>query len=56
MRAVEQPVSIDNRTTLHCAMADYHQPMRKLRMVVGCTERDTLGAGKLLNRRRISRP
>ena len=29
---------------------------RKLRMIVGCTERDTPGAGNLLNRRRISRP
>jgi len=54
--AVGQLVGIDNRATLHCAMADYREPMRSLRMVVGCTERDTLGVGSLLNRRRISRP
>jgi len=44
-----QLVAIDNRATLHCAMADYREPMRKLRMIVGCTERDTPGAGNLLN-------
>jgi taurine dioxygenase len=42
-----QLVGIDNRATLHCAMADYREPMRKLRMIVGCTERDTPGAGNL---------
>ncbi len=42
-------VGIDNRATLHCAMADYRQPMRKLRMIVGCTERATPGPGNLLN-------
>ena len=47
--AVGQLVVIDNRATLHCAMADYREPMRKLRMIVGCTERDTPGAGNLLN-------
>jgi taurine dioxygenase len=46
---VGQLVVIDNRATLHCAMADYREPMRKLRMIVGCTERDTPGAGNLLN-------
>lgn len=44
-----QLVGIDNRATLHCAMADYREPMRKLRMIVGCTERDTPGAGNLLS-------
>ncbi len=43
-----QLVGIDNRATLHCAMADYHRPMRKLRMIVGCTERATPGVGNLL--------
>ncbi len=47
--AVGQLVGIDNRATLHCAMADYREPMRKLRMIVGCTERDRPGAGNLLN-------
>jgi taurine dioxygenase len=47
--AVGQLVAIDNRATLHCAMADYREPMRKLRMIVGCAERDTPGAGNLLN-------
>jgi taurine dioxygenase len=47
--SVGQLVGIDNRATLHCAMADYREPMRKLRMIVGCTERDTPGAGNLLN-------
>ena len=46
--ATGQLVAIDNRATLHCAMADYRDPMRKLRMIVGCTERDTPGAGNLL--------
>jgi alpha-ketoglutarate-dependent taurine dioxygenase len=44
-----QLVGIDNRATLHCAVADYREPMRKLRMIVGCTERETPGAGNLLN-------
>ena len=44
-----QLVGIDNRATLHCAMGDYREPMRKLRMIVGCTERDRPGAGNLLN-------
>jgi taurine dioxygenase len=46
--AKAQLVGIDNRAALHCAMADYREPMRKLRMIVGCTERDTPGAGNLL--------
>lgn len=44
-----QLVGIDNRATLHCAIADYREPMRKLRMIVGCTERDRPGAGNLLD-------
>lgn len=44
-----QLVGIDNRATLHCAMADYREPMRKLRMIVGCTERDAPGLGNLLS-------
>lgn len=44
-----QLVGIDNRATLHQAMADYREPMRKLRMIVGCTERATPGAGNLLS-------
>jgi len=44
-----QLVGIDNRATLHCAMADYREPMRKLRMIVGCTERDDSGLGNLLS-------
>jgi len=47
--AAGQLVGIDNRATLHCAIADYQEPMRKLRMIVGCTERATPGAGNLLN-------
>jgi taurine dioxygenase len=47
--AVGQLVAIDNRATLHCAIADYQEPMRKLRMIVGCTERTTPGTGNLLN-------
>lgn len=47
--AVGQLVGIDNRSTLHCAVADYREPMRKLRMIVGCTERDAPGSGNLLN-------
>ncbi len=43
-----QLVGIDNRATLHCAMADYREPMRKLRMIIGCTERAAAGAGNLL--------
>ena len=43
-----QLVGIDNRATLHQAVADYSEPMRKLRMIVGCTEREVPGAGNLL--------
>ena len=44
-----QLVGIDNRATLHCAVADYREPMRKLRMIVGCSERETPGVGNLVN-------
>jgi taurine dioxygenase len=47
--AVGQLVGIDNRATLHSAVADYREPMRKLRMIVGCTEREVHGAGNLLD-------
>ena len=47
--SARQLVAIDNRATLHCAMADYREPMRKLRMIVGCTERGTADAGNLLH-------
>ena len=46
--APRQLVGIDNRATLHQAVADYREPMRKLRMIVGCTERQAPGAGNLL--------
>jgi len=46
--ARNQLVGIDNRATVHKAVADYREPMRKLRMIVGCTERGTPGAGNLL--------
>ena len=34
-----QLVGLDNRASMHCAIAGYQEPMRKLRMIVGCTER-----------------
>lgn len=36
-----QLVGLDNRASMHCAIAGYTEPMRKLRMIVGCTERLT---------------
>lgn len=42
-------MDIASRATVHCAIADYQEPMRKLRMIVGCTERTPPGAGNLLN-------
>lgn len=45
---VGQLVGIDNRATLHQAVADYREPMRKLRMIVGCTERTMPGSGNLI--------
>lgn len=29
---------LDNRASMHCAIAGYSEPMRKLRMIVGCTD------------------
>jgi alpha-ketoglutarate-dependent taurine dioxygenase len=37
--SARQLVAIDNRACLHCAVGGYREPMRKLRMIVGCTER-----------------
>ena len=34
-----QLIGLDNRASMHCAIAGYSEPMRKLRMIVGCTER-----------------
>jgi len=34
-----QLVGLDNRASMHCAVECYKEPMRKLRMIVGCTER-----------------
>lgn len=34
-----QLVGLDNRAAIHCAVADYSEPRRMLRMIVGCTER-----------------
>ena len=45
---IGQLVGIDNRATVHQAVADYREPMRKLRMIVGCTERASPGTGNLL--------
>lgn len=33
-----QLVVVDNRASMHCAVAGYSEPMRKLRMIVGCTD------------------
>lgn len=35
----KQLVGLDNRASMHCAIGGYREPMRKLRMIVGCTER-----------------
>jgi taurine dioxygenase len=32
-------LGLDNRASMHCAVADYTEPRRMLRMIVGCTER-----------------
>ena len=37
--SVNQMVGLDNRASMHCAVADYTEPRRMLRMIVGCTER-----------------
>jgi taurine dioxygenase len=33
-----QLLGLDNRASMHCAVADYAEPRRLLRMIVGCTE------------------
>ncbi|MBO6520463.1 MAG: TauD/TfdA family dioxygenase [Rhodospirillales bacterium] len=35
---------LDNRQSMHCAVAGYSEPMRKLRMIVGCTDAEILAA------------
>ena len=39
-----QLVILDNRASMHCAIAGYTEPMRKLRMIVGCTDQALLAA------------
>ena len=39
-----QLVILDNRASMHCAVASYSEPMRKLRMIVGCTDQALLAA------------
>ncbi len=37
--SLNQLVGLDNRASMHCAVADYTEPRRMLRMIVGCTEK-----------------
>jgi alpha-ketoglutarate-dependent taurine dioxygenase len=37
-------IALDNRASMHCAVAGYAEPMRKLRMIVGCTDAEMLAA------------
>lgn len=39
-----QLIILDNRASMHCAVAGYSEPMRKLRMIVGCTDEALLAA------------
>ncbi len=39
-----QLVILDNRASMHCAVAGYSEPMRKLRMIIGCTDAEMLAA------------
>lgn len=39
-----QLVVLDNRASMHCAVAGYAEPMRKLRMILGCTDQALLTA------------
>ncbi len=32
-------LGLDNRASMHCAVADYTEPRRMLRMIVGCTQK-----------------
>jgi len=42
--APRQLAILDNRASMHCAIAGYNDPMRKLRMIVGCTDAEMLAA------------
>jgi taurine dioxygenase len=39
-----QLVILDNRSSMHCAVAGYREPMRKLRMIIGCTDASKMAA------------
>ena len=39
-----QLIALDNRASMHCAVAGYSEPMRKFRMIVGCTDAEMLAA------------
>lgn len=41
---LHQLLGLDNRSTMHCAVADYSEPRCMLRMIVGCTEGTPRGA------------
>ncbi len=42
--APRQLAILDNRASMHCAVAGYSEPMRKLRMIVRCTDAEMLAA------------
>ncbi len=46
-----QLVILDNRASMHCAIAGYSEPMRKLRMIVGCTDAEILAAEPFISSR-----
>lgn len=35
---------LDNRSSMHCAVDGYKEPMRKLRMIIGCTDEQIMAA------------
>lgn len=35
-------LGLDNRASMHCAVDDYTEPRRMLRMIVGCTDKNSL--------------
>lgn len=39
-----QLVILDNRASMHCAVSGYKEPMRKLRMIIGCTDQEYMVA------------
>lgn len=39
-----QLIILDNRQSMHCAVAGYSEPMRKLRMIIGCTDAEMMAA------------